>query len=364
MRKMSRRPPFVLVLLLGVLFSSIWSSAFVAGKVALQYANPISLLVFRFATAAAIILCTSVLAKRVWLFDYRVIGHGAALGALNNAVYLGLTFRGLEYISPALTTLIVSTAPFLTLAFCYLFFKERISLSQISGVVLGFLGVFSIIRQHSLSGSDMGIGLTFLGTASFALGTVYYRWVGDAYSAPQLNGWQNLFGALFLLPFASHVDVMMNSLGDGIFDLALVHLTIIASIGAMLLWFYLIRSIGASHASAFHFLVPIFGMLQSAIIFGDRITMPDVLGILTVSISLMLVNRPSAMTRGKRPSCSPEPNQMRTVPTQHRLYKAAIVAGGCTDVAQLAEKLPLPVDVDGASSRNDPRQQVNDGLHL
>lgn len=248
MRKMSHRPPFVVVLLLGVLFSSVWSSAFVAGKVALQYANPISLLVFRFAAAAAIILCTSVLANRTRLFNYRVVGHGAALGALNNAAYLGLTFRGLEYISPALTTLIVSTAPFLTLTFCYLFLRERISLLQIYAIIFGFIGVYFIISQHLISGSDAGIGLTFLGTVSFALGTVYYRWIGDTYSAPQLNGWQNLFGALFLLPFTSDIDVMINRLGDGIFDLALVHLTIIVSIGAMLLWFYMIRSIGASQA--------------------------------------------------------------------------------------------------------------------
>jgi drug/metabolite transporter (DMT)-like permease len=87
---------------------------------------------------------------------------------------------------------------------------------------------------------------------------------------------------------------MMNNLGNGVFALALVHLTIIVSIGAMLLWFYLIRSIGASKASAFHFLVPIFGIVQSAIIFNDRITMPGVLGILIVSISLMLVKRRSA----------------------------------------------------------------------
>jgi drug/metabolite transporter (DMT)-like permease len=274
----------------------MWSSAFVAGKVALQYANPISLLLFRFAAAAAIILCASVLAKRGRLFDYRAVGHGAALGALNNAIYLGLTFKGLEYISPALTTLIVSTAPFLTLTFCYLFFKKRISLSQTSGIILGFIGVFCMIRQHSICGSHLGIGLTFLGTVSFSLGTVYYRWIGDTYSALQLNGWQNLFGALFLVPFTRDIDVMMNSLGNWIFDLALIHLTIFVSIGAMLLWFYIIRSTGASQASAFHFLVPIFGIVQSAIIFGERITMPDVLGIVTVSISLMLVNRPSAIT--------------------------------------------------------------------
>ena len=308
---MSHRPPFIVVLLLGVLFSSVWSSAFVAGKIALQYANPISLLVFRFAAAAAIILCTSVLAKRARLFDYRLVGHGAVLAALNNAIYLGLTFKGLEYISPALTTLIVSTVPFLTLTFGYLFLKEAISFSQISGITFGFIGIYLVISQHLISGSGVGIGLTFLGTASFALGTVYYRRISETYPAPQLNGWQNLFGALFLLPFTSDIDVMMSSLGNGMFALALVHLTIVVSIGAMLLWFYLIRSIGASQASAFHFLVPIFGIVQSAIILNDRITMPDVLGILIVSSSLMLVNRPSTITIRKVSTCWRRVDQTR-----------------------------------------------------
>jgi drug/metabolite transporter (DMT)-like permease len=92
---------------------------------------------------------------------------------------------------------------------------------------------------------------------------------------------------------------MMKSLSDGIFAIALAHLTITVSIGTMLLWFYIIRLIGASQASAFHFLVPIFGIIQSAIILNDRITTPDVLGIFVVSVSLMLVNGSSANRSNK-----------------------------------------------------------------
>jgi probable blue pigment (indigoidine) exporter len=140
---MSYRPPLILVLPLGILFSGLWSSAFVAGKVALQYANPISLLVFRFAAAATIILCISSLTKRGRLLDNRVVGHGAVLGALNNALYLGLTFKGLEYANTlALTSLVVSTAPLLTLTFCNVILRERIDYRKISGVIIGFIGVY------------------------------------------------------------------------------------------------------------------------------------------------------------------------------------------------------------------------------
>ena len=92
---------------------------------------------------------------------------------------------------------------------------------------------------------------------------------------------------------------LMKSLSDGIFPIALAHLTITVSIGTMLLWFYIIRLIGASQASAFHFLVPIFGIIQSAIILNDRITTRDVLGIFVVSVSLMLVNG-SSTNRSKK----------------------------------------------------------------
>jgi drug/metabolite transporter (DMT)-like permease len=133
----------------------------------------------------------------------------------------------------------------------------------------------------------------------------YYRWIGAAYPPLELNGWQNLFGAFLLLPFAADFDIMMKSLTDGIFAIALAHLTITVSIGTMLLWFYIIRLIGASQASAFHFLVPIFGIIQSAIILNDRITTPDVLGIFVVSVSLMLVNG-SSTNRSKKYSTGSE----------------------------------------------------------
>jgi len=98
---------------------------------------------------------------------------------------------------------------------------------------------------------------------------------------------------------------MMKSLTDGIFAIALAHLTITVSIGTMLLWFYIILLIGASQASAFHFLVPTFGIIQSAIILNDRITTRDVLGIFVVSVSLMLVNG-SSTNRSKKYSTGSE----------------------------------------------------------
>ena len=96
------------VLALAVAFSVVWSSAFIAGKVALARLDPASLLSLRFALSA---LLLSPFAFRGGGGAFRL---GLGLGALNNAVYLGLTFWALALTRPVVVVAIVSCAPFMT----------------------------------------------------------------------------------------------------------------------------------------------------------------------------------------------------------------------------------------------------------
>jgi drug/metabolite transporter (DMT)-like permease len=93
----------------------VWSSAFVAGKLGLQHTDPYTLLTARFLLASVILLFMCLPTMKKQLFSDRTLLRDALLlGALNNALYLGLTFTALRYISPELVIIVVSCAPFLT----------------------------------------------------------------------------------------------------------------------------------------------------------------------------------------------------------------------------------------------------------
>lgn len=283
------------IFLVGSLFSLLWASAFVAGKVALTHIDPISLLCARFATAGGLMLAWALLTRPATAWRERpkaLLVDGLMLGLFNNALYLGLSFLGLRTVSPEVTVLIVSTAPFFAIALSVMS-GGTCTRRQIAGVAIGFLGVYTVLGARIQGGAEWhGVLLVLAGTVSFALGTVWYRHHGAQHDPLVLNGLQNLTGALAVLPFASHLPQAFASLQYLDYLLAFSHLVLLVSITDFMIWLALLRRIGVAQASSFHLLNPIFGIVLSALVFGTAIRGTDAAGTLIVIAGLALTTWP------------------------------------------------------------------------
>ncbi len=285
------------IFLAGSLFSLLWASAFVAGKAALPYIDPISLLCARFATAGCLMLAWALLtrmagARRGAGTGKALLVDGLVLGVFNNALYLGLSFTGLRTVSPEATVLIVSTMPFFAIALSVIT-GGACAWRQVAGVAIGFSGVFTVLSVRIHGGAELdGVLLILLGTLSLAIGTVWYRHRGARHDPLVLNGLQNLSGALVLLPFAANLPQAFAALRHPDYLLAFGHLVLLVSIADFLIWLALLRRIGVAQASSFHLLNPIFGIALSALVFGTSIRITDAVGTLIVIAGLALATWP------------------------------------------------------------------------
>ena len=70
-----------------------------------------------------------------------------------------------------------------------------------------------------------------------------------------------------------------------------VYLVAVLSVGASLIWFWLLSRGAASRVSAFYFLTPIFGLLFGAVFLGEPVGPLDALGLLAVAMGILLVQR-------------------------------------------------------------------------
>lgn len=277
------------------LFCLLWSFAFVAGKIGVTYCPPLILLAARFSLAGILILGTFALRRDAWQLSWRDALVFAALGLANNALYLGLGYTGLQFVSAGLGGLIVSANPMFTAALAAIFLKEAMSWRKVFGLLLGIAGV-SLIVWHRLSvGSDSlhGILFTLASLASIVGGTVLFKlfapkgnlWIG--------NGIQNLAAGIVLLPVALiFADVHAIVLNPELLG-AFAFLVLGGSILAYFLWFHLLDVCGATAASAYHFLMPPLGMLFAWMILGEHVQARDLLGIVPVALGIYLVTRPA-----------------------------------------------------------------------
>src|SRR5262245_48099663 len=83
-------------------FVLLWSSAFSVAKVALQDCPPLILLSARFLIAGVVILAAALAMQRSeWRLSRRDVAALALLGVANNALYLGLTYVGMQHGVPS-----------------------------------------------------------------------------------------------------------------------------------------------------------------------------------------------------------------------------------------------------------------------
>ena len=74
---------------------------------------------------------------------------------------------------------------------------------------------------------------------------------------------------------------------------AFAFLVLGGSILAYQLWFHMLRTCGATAASAYHFVMPPLGMLFAYLVLGEHLEMRDLLGIVPVAFGVYLVTRPT-----------------------------------------------------------------------
>jgi len=299
-RTASNPMPFAIAL-----FCVLWSFAFVAGKIGVTYCPPLILLTARFLLAGVLILVISSFRRDAGSLSgsisWRDVIVFAILGVANNALYLGLGYTGLKSVSAGLGALIVSANPVFTAALAALFLGEQLTLRKVTGLALGIIGVAMIVWHRMAVGTDSfhGILFTLASLASIVLGTILFKLLAPQGSLWIGNGVQNVAAGLALLPFAAVFadvgDIVPNAKLLGAF----AFLVLGGSILAYVLWFRLLKSYGATAASAYHFLMPPLGMLFAWMVLDEHVAFRDLLGIVPVALGIYLVTRPSASNGSK-----------------------------------------------------------------
>ncbi|THD56483.1 MAG: DMT family transporter [Bradyrhizobium sp.] len=278
-----------------VLFCLLWSSGFVASKIGIADCPPLLFLTIRFLIAGVLILAISVLRRDQWNLSPRDIFAFVLIGIANNALYVGLGYIGLQTISSGLNALIVSVNPMFTAALAAVFLGDQITWRRVVGLPLGVAGVAWIVADRVSAGSDSSVGIAFAIGALVALvaGTMLFKVLSPKGSLWIGNGIQNLSGGLAVAPFAFMFSDFGHIVWSGRLFASLAWLILLGSIAAFFLWFYLLTVLGATAASAYHFLMPPLGMLFGWIVLGEHVAISDLLGIVPVALGIYLVTHPA-----------------------------------------------------------------------
>jgi len=172
---------------------------FVIAKPAFESFPPILLMGIRFMFAASILIWWFPIPrgylKKIFIASF-----------VANTLQYSITYSGLNLIDASAAVLLVQTEVPFGVIFAYFMLKEKPTIRALVGIGIAFIGVYVLTGSPSLDGKIIGIGLTILGSAIWALGQVVVKPLSKEINPLALVAWLALFSGPILIFISAILD--------------------------------------------------------------------------------------------------------------------------------------------------------------
>ena len=278
-----KKTTLLLLLLLNMFF---WAGNFYAVKIALLSYGPMSVAVLRFLLGAIVLLLVIYyqlgnqlfslkFSKKEWWYMFLTSFTGIFI-----AMYCFNV--GLKTTSAINGSLIVSTGPAITAILSYIFLKIKLNWLQLIAIIISFIGVTIVLVDGNIS------KLLHL---QFTIGDVYILIMATGFSLSQI----------IVSKYLTHIDTTVMTtitcaMGVGLFALfsipefmttpiptdiafwtSILFMGICGTGIAYAIYFYCVVELGATTATLFLNLIPLFTVLL-AFLFGEALLLSQLIG--------------------------------------------------------------------------------------
>lgn len=285
----------------------IWGSTWLAIKVGLRDLPPVSFAGLRFAAAALVLYILIVLrdVRLPWAArDWRLLGW---TGLLTITVNYALVFWGELHISSGLAALLTATIPLFGLPLAHRYVaSEPMTPRRVAGVLLGVVGLAIVFGAELGAGQGLALwasgGILVAALASAHAG-VLVKARGSHLDPAVLAGVQMAAGCVPLLvggavlegnPFRFH--------WSGTALIALAYLTVVGSVAAFLIYYWLMRHTEVTRVLLIPLVSPLVAVALGAVFLGEAVGWGGALGGSAILAGVgLVVLAPRAQGRGDPP---------------------------------------------------------------
>jgi len=172
---------------------------FVIAKPAFESFPPILLMGIRFIFAASILIwwfpIPKGFLKRIFIASF-----------IANTLQYSITYTGLNLIDASAAVLLVQTEVPFGVIFAYFMLKEIPTIRALVGISVAFVGVYILTGSPNLDGKFIGIALTILGSAIWALGQVIVKPLSKEINPLALVAWLAFFSGPILIGISNILE--------------------------------------------------------------------------------------------------------------------------------------------------------------
>ncbi|MBU0590952.1 DMT family transporter [Candidatus Micrarchaeota archaeon] len=268
-----KKEQFVPVLIILMFF---WALMHPFSKMIVSDVSPALIAFLRNAIGAVVILGMIYFSKTKLTIDKKDIVPLVVLGIIGTALSSLLLFNGIGLSTATNASILVNINPIFIAVLAPLIIHEKLDKKQIIGVVIAFLGMVLVttngmnLNQMINDGYFIGNVILIGSAVCITIYTIYGKKYVEKYGGIVATFYTVLAGAAFLLFYTSASGEIGN-----IAKITIDEWPIILYIGAVItgfiyvIWYKSIPFIGASRASSFKLLIPVFAVIASIILLGE-----------------------------------------------------------------------------------------------
>jgi drug/metabolite transporter (DMT)-like permease len=275
-----------------IFFVFLWGSAFIPSKIGVLASSPLWFLVVRFAASGLLVLAIARSLGSPWPRGRQAWTLIVLLGVLTNALYLGATYEALRHLAAGIGSVVTSTNPLILALLAPAFLSEPLTKKKALGLLLGFAGVVWIMLARTGTGTaePRDVLLCLVGVLGSVASTIIFKKFLVRLDVRMTTALQLLAASLAVLPFAIVSEGAPHVMWGVPIVASFVYLVLVMSVGASLLWFWLLEQGEASRVTAYYFLSPVFGLLLASF-FGEPLSVRDLGGLAAIAVGIAIVQR-------------------------------------------------------------------------
>ena len=280
---------------LAMLFTVVcWGISFISIKIVVSEIPPITTACIRFLITSIFLFWALKKIEPTHQIKKNIMPKLALGGFLGITLYFCCENTGIKLTTASNASLITSLVPILAIGLDIVFFKSKISLSKICGIIIALIGTYLIITASGnvdFSSDNFKGNMFMIGAmTSWAFYTILNKFLQDKHSALFLVTYQTIFGALFLIPlslfeFNSWHSFSLLAFGNILF------LSILCSALCYFLYSYSLKNLDVTVTTIYLNLTPVIGIISGFLILNEAILPIQLLGGLLVITSIYIANR-------------------------------------------------------------------------
>ena len=287
------KEPTILDYTLLTILALIWSSAFFNIKIATYSYGPVTIALLRifFGAIPVIALC---LYKKIKIEAFSKDWYWfAAIGLINLVIPFFLIAYGVQKVQSNLAAILMASTPLSATVLAHLFTEnEKINLTKIIGVLVGFSGIVFLFSDNILINESNFISalLILTGSTFYVIGgllTIKIRNKKNENVTASILIW----ATIFLLPITAYIEEPWNLNPRMDSTISLIYLGVVATGFAWLLRFRILINNGLVFQSQVAYLIPIFGIILGYIFLKELITSKVLIAVVAVIIGIYLVKK-------------------------------------------------------------------------